>query len=150
MKRVWTLSALLLLSLGACVAPPPPPSAPLAGPAQPVLNSPKYDVARNLLSGQSQQLGNFFSLNPDCSLMGPTTVRVLQQPQHGKVSVIQSDVYPAFPSTNQRYACNLKPVRGEVVIYTSEPGYVGADNAVVEAYFPSANMQTVRYLIQVH
>ncbi len=107
-------------------------------------SDPKFAV-----SGQPQRINFFTSLNPDCTLKGFATVRVLSAPNHGQLTVVQGSDYSSFPENSQRYVCNTKKTEGVVVTYVSTPGYVGADAATIEAIFPGGGHTTYEYAITV-
>ena len=45
------------------------------------------ELARAVASDHKLRLDFLYSLNPDCTSMGFTTVRILDQPKHGKITV---------------------------------------------------------------
>lgn len=93
-----------------------------------------YKVAA---SGQQLLLYQAASANPDCTSTGNVVVRVAAQPEHGRVSVVRSGVFPTFSMTNPRHHCNSRRVPGVKVFYTSRRGYTGPDAAALEVIFPA-------------
>jgi hypothetical protein len=93
---------------------------------------------------------NFLTaVNPDCTPRGEIVSRVVVQPINGSVKISQSSDYPTFSSSNQRYHCNSRPVKGVVVVYTPKPGFIGSDRVVVETFFPSGNVSRVAHNVSV-
>jgi hypothetical protein len=77
--------------------------------------------------------------------MGYPIVRVLAAPSHGSLTTEEATDYPAYTRDNQRYDCNLRKVPGTRLFYQSEPNFTGADTAVVEVIYPSAEARSVTY-----
>jgi hypothetical protein len=92
-----------------------------------------YKVAA---SGQPLILFQGGSTNPDCTSRGNVTVRVVGGPQHGRVSVISTGLFPTFSAYNPRSRCNTRRVAGKQAIYVSRRGYVGPDAVALEAIYP--------------
>lgn len=109
----------------------------------------RFSHPKFAVSGQPQRLNFFTSLNPDCTLKGLATVRVLSAPNHGQLTVVQGSDYSSFPADSQQYVCNTKKTEGVVVTYVSAPGYFGADAATIEAIFPGGGHKTYEYAISV-
>ena len=84
------------------------------------------------VSGKRVRLASMNSLNPDCTLEGYMTVRVVVPPAHGRATVGQGQFYPTYPRANVRSACNSKPAEGVAAWYQSLPGYVGPDIVELE------------------
>ena len=63
-------------------------------------------------SGRPLMLYEAYSTNPDCSSAGQVVLRVAQSPEHGRVSIRQTGVFPRFPEANPRSACNRRRVPG--------------------------------------
>ena len=98
----------------------------------------------------TRQLDRFYSVAPDCSSLGRTSITVTEPPQHGKVSVIYRDQLPSFPATFKLSACNKTPVETTLVLYISDPGYLGDDSTSITATFPNGQTKNVTYPIDVH
>jgi hypothetical protein len=89
------------------------------------------------VSGQPMMLYQANSTNPDCTTMGAVTMRVVGGPQHGRVTVSSTGVFPTFPLNNPRSRCNTRRVAGKKAFYTSRRGYVGSDAVALEVIFPN-------------
>jgi len=76
------------------------------------------------------------TINPDCTTYSQSILRVSQPPQHGRVQIVRSRVFPNFPANNVRSACNQRRVTGLVAFYNPQRGYVGTDSFGLE-YFTS-------------
>jgi hypothetical protein len=100
-------------------------------------------------SGRPLMLYEAYSTNPDCSSAGAVVLRVAQSPEHGRVSIHPSGVFPKFPESNPRSACNRRRVPGVQAVYVSQRGYIGPDHVVLEALFPAGRGVRVTLPIQV-
>ena len=104
---------------------------------------------RVIPSGKQLILFNATSVNPDCSALGNVEVRVAQGPEHGKVSIRRTRVFPNYAAVNLRSACNARRVAGVLVTYVSQRGYVGDDLVVIEVFFPNDRAQRTTIAIRV-
>ena len=104
---------------------------------------------RVIPSGKQPILFNATSVNPDCSALGNVEVRVAQGPEHGKVSIRRTRVFPNYAAVNLRSACNARRVAGVLVTYVSQRGYVGDDLVVIEVFFPNGRAQRTTIAIRV-
>ena len=111
------------LTLFGCVVPqraatPPIPTLSPSGP---------FTVPRTALAGQTTRIDFATSINPDCTVRGIPTVRILTQPVHGTIATSEMDDFSSYPLANPRSACNKSKSRGIRVDYTPVPGYTGPD-----------------------
>jgi hypothetical protein len=83
------------------------------------------------------RLDFIYALNPDCSSVGLPSVRVVEQPQNGKVTVENGTGFSNFPPENQRYECNKRKSEGIAVVYRPNPGFAGADSVTIDIIFPT-------------
>jgi hypothetical protein len=104
-------------------------------------------VARTSVSGSVQKLDFQYSINPDCTSIGETKIRVTKAPSHGTLKIEQGEDYTAFAKNNARYDCNKQKVPGSLVYYQSEAGYTGQDSARVEVSFPEGNLRSISYTL---
>jgi len=100
-------------------------------------------------SGRPLKLYHAYSTNPDCSSAGAVVLRVTQPPQHGRVSISQTGVFPNFPESNLRNACNRRRVPGVQATYVSQRGYLGPDFVGLQALFPNGRERSVMISINV-
>ena len=100
-------------------------------------------------SGRPLMLYQAWATNPDCTSAGTVVIRVAQPPEHGRVTIRQSGVFPRFPESNLRSACNRRRVPGVQAIYVSQRGYVGPDFTMLEVLFPAGRGLRVRLPIRV-
>ncbi len=89
------------------------------------------------VSGLPLRLAHYSALNPDCSSIGETVVRVMKNPEHGAVFVQKGEGYTNFAAANPRNHCNSRPTRGSNLTYVSNPGYTGQDSVAVDVIFPN-------------
>jgi hypothetical protein len=108
-----------------------------------------FELRRAVASGQKLRLDFLFSLNPDCTSMGFATVRVLEEPKHGKITVDEGTGFTNFPQNNQRYQCNKTRSDGVVIVYEPESGFVGTDSIDIDAIYASGSSQKRHYAIEV-
>jgi hypothetical protein len=88
-------------------------------------------------SGKPLILAQPSVLNPDCSSMGAITIKVIEGPEHGRVTAGRASVFPTFPASNPRSQCNTRRVSGASVTYVSQRGYQGTDRVVIEMISPT-------------
>jgi hypothetical protein len=100
-------------------------------------------------SGRPLLLYQAYATNPDCTSAGTVVVRVAQPPEHGRVDIRQTGVFPRFPESNLRNVCNRRRVPGVEATYVSRRGYIGSDFTVLEVLFPAGRGVSVRLPIRV-
>lgn len=83
------------------------------------------------------------SLNPDCSAMGNTVIRVVNKPAHGSTQVESTKDFTNFESTNQRYRCNEHRTAGTALYFTPARDYSGPDSLSFEVIFPTGNTRKI-------
>jgi hypothetical protein len=101
------------------------------------------------VSGRPLKLSFFATVNPDCSSVGQTTIRLTRAPEHGRVSVTQTMDFPNFAPSNVRFACNRRRVAGATINYVSQRGFVGTDSVQAEVISASGNLRQQSYTINV-
>ena len=109
--------------------PPPAPSTQAAQQA--------HEFSRAVASGQKLRLDFLYSLNPDCTSMGFATVRIIEQPKHGRITAANGAGFSTFPHNNLRYECNKRRSDGVIVTYKPDPGFTGTDAVNIDAIFAS-------------
>ena len=131
--------------LAPVVLPPPaalnPSTAP--NPAQPP------DLTKVVATDQRLRVEFLYALEPDCSSMGVTSVRILEPPQHGKLTIENGRAFTGFAKENQRYDCNMRKSGGTLVFYDPEPGFAGNDTITLDIIFPTGQSSRQRYAIDV-
>lgn len=91
----------------------------------------------------------FWSVNPDCSLTGPTTVQIVTPPANGVAEVDIGPAFPAFAKDNIRFKCNQKQYDLPRVWYASKPGYRGPDALDIEVFYPTGGYSKARVTVTV-
>ncbi|GEM_PF-1352709 len=109
----------------------PPPSAPPP-------DGPKK-IVKSAVAGVPLRLDFVTALNPDCTLIGKTVIRVTAKPNHGTARVEDGTGYSSFDAKNQRYHCNEQKTNGELVWYTPAKDYTGPDSISYEIIYPTGN-----------
>jgi hypothetical protein len=104
---------------------------------------------RSPRQSSKHRLDFLYSLNPDCTSVGFATVRIIEQPKHGKITVENGTGFSNFPKDNLRYECNKKRSDGVAVFYEPESEFKGADSVLIDAIFASATSQKRHYTIEV-
>jgi hypothetical protein len=102
-----------------------------------------------VVSGKPLILYYAYATNPDCSSQGTVVMRIAQAPEHGRVSIRQTGVFPAYPESNPKSVCNRRRVRGVQATYVSQRGYTGPDSVVLEVFFPAGSGRRVTLPIRV-
>ncbi len=80
---------------------------------------------------------------------GQLTVRVLEQPQHGTLSIEKGQASTDFPEDDGRAACNTRQSDGTLVFYQSSADYRGADSITLYVVSPLGDAATRHYTIDV-
>jgi len=107
------------------------------------------ELTRAVPAGRQRRLDFVYFLNPNCSSMGLATVRVLEGPTHGKLTVENGTGYPNFSQTSQRYECNRLQADGVAVFYEPNPEFTGTESATIDVVFPSGFSRKRHYAIEV-
>ncbi len=106
-------------------------------------------VQKGAFSGTKQLIGHYIQLTPSCETLGYAAVRVTQPPTNGQVSIEQGEDYPDYKKDNVRFSCDSKKVPAVLLFYTSKPGFVGTDFAVVDAVFADGGLMHREFTISV-
>jgi hypothetical protein len=107
------------------------------------------ELTRVATAEQKLQLDFIHYIWPDCKSVGPVTVRVLEQPQHGALSIEYGQAFTDFPADDKRAACNARESKGTLVFYQPNADYRGADSITVSALSESGHALTRHYSIDV-
>jgi Domain of Unknown Function with PDB structure (DUF3857)/Transglutaminase-like superfamily len=138
------------VSAAAPSVPLAPAAAALAQPSSnPAAPAPILELSRVAVAGQQLRVAFLYDLNPDCSLIGIPTVRIVEEPKSGLVKVDKDAGFPGFPANNPRFKCNSARTDGAVIYYTPNTGFTGADSITVDIIFPDGNAAKRRYAIDV-
>jgi hypothetical protein len=134
-------------------AAPPPAAHPTAisqsPPAGPPGGPHTLEFTRVVAAEQKLRVDFFYDIQPDCSSAGQTTIRILEQPQHGTLTIENGQAFTNFQKDNQRYDCNTRKSDGTLVFYQPNGDYSGADSITLYAIFPFGAAQTRHYAIDV-
>lgn len=93
--------------------------------------------------GQLTQIGIFGRVKPDCT-SGPVVIRVVDQPDHGKMSQRSAKL-----KTDKIARCPPIETSVAVIFYQSNDGFVGRDDVVIEAETDSGQIERYHYKIDV-
>jgi hypothetical protein len=111
--------------------------------------STRYAGSFAVAAGQSSIVGDWLSLNPDCSLVGYPTVSLVTPPGHGTVSIMRGSFFPHYPARNARVACNTQPHPGVEAVYRPAPGAAGPDNFTIAIIFPYGRSVTTDFHVTI-
>ncbi len=104
---------------------------------------------RTVIAGKPFKLHWAYATNPDCSASGDVVIRVVSPPSNGSVAIGRSGVFPNFPESNVRSACNRRRVPATIATYTARRGYTGSDSVSLETIYPSGEVRQVSYSLMV-
>src|SRR5439155_19567710 len=82
---------------------------------------------RVVAANQKLRLDFLYALNPDCTSIGFATVRILEQPKHGRITVENGTGFANFLQNNLRYECNRRRSDGVILIYEPDSDFTGTD-----------------------
>ena len=122
--------------------PPPAPA-----PAQPA--GPKLEFTRTVAADKKLRLDFLYSINPDCTSIGYATVRIIEQPKHGRITVENGTGFTNFAANNLRFECNKQRSEGVAITYEPDPGYLGPDSVNFDAIFAGGTLSKRHYAIDV-
>jgi hypothetical protein len=108
----------------------------------------RLQFARTVPSETNQRIAFLHATNPDCTSSGDINVRVIKQPEHGKVETTPTSHFPGFSKQSNRYKCNQHKVKGMLVNYKAEK-YIGEDAFVILIIYPGGFAREVRYDLSV-
>jgi hypothetical protein len=105
------------------------------------------DVNKSVAAGSVLLLGHFASVNPDCSPLGRTIVRISNAPAHGAVFLREGRGFSVFRGGFEH--CSAVKVEGVSAIYRPQHGYIGADAVGLDVIYPSGSERTENFNITV-
>jgi hypothetical protein len=124
-----------------------------SGAAAPVaFSGPSFNAAsgsKTVIAGRALKLGYWLSLNPDCSSLGRTEVRVASGPERGRLAVKYAADFPTYPATNARSVCNRQRRPATQLWYTAPAGFAGVDHVSAYIVFPSGATRTLSFTVSV-
>jgi uncharacterized protein DUF3857/transglutaminase superfamily protein len=107
------------------------------------------EINRAAVSGQRMRLDFLYSINPDCTSNGFATVRVNEQPRHGRLTFENGTGFTTFLPSNPRVECNKQSSSGVVVTYEADIGYTGPDSFDFDTIFPTGSVSKRHYAVTV-
>jgi hypothetical protein len=107
------------------------------------------ELTRVVAAEQKLRLEFWYSINPDCSSIGQSTVRITEPPEHGKLTIENGQGFTNFPKENQRYDCNTRKSDGVLIFYEPSSGYTGTDSTTLYIIMPTGFTTTRHYSIEV-
>jgi hypothetical protein len=107
------------------------------------------ELTQVVAAERKHRLEFLYSVYPDCSSTGQTTARILEQPQHGTLTIENGQGFTNFSKSNQRYECNSRQSNGMLVFYQPSSGYIRTDSITLSVIFPLGTPSTRHYSIEV-
>jgi Caspase domain len=103
---------------------------------------------RSPKQSNKRSIGTFFSLNPDCTRAVFPTIRIIEQPKHGKITFENGTGFPVYVKDNPRYECNKRRSDGALVFYEPELNFIGTDSVLIEVFY-YASSERQHYALEV-
>jgi hypothetical protein len=97
-------------------------------------------VAR-AVSGKKTLVGTSSAVKPDCTFHAYPYNHVVQPASHGKVDIEHGIVKGNFAKDSDAFMCSNKPVQGNMIYYTSNPGFVGTDQFTLRVTTLNSNQR---------
>jgi Domain of Unknown Function with PDB structure (DUF3857)/Transglutaminase-like superfamily len=136
------------------IFPASPAPAPGAAPAPKTSAAPTpagpLELKRTAAVDQTLLADFLYAINPDCSSIDIASVRTLEAPQHGKLTIAKGSGFSNFPQDNPRHACDRRRSEGMLMYYRPAPGFQGADSVTVEVIFADGGARKRHYAITVN
>src|SRR5262249_39960942 len=95
-------------------------------------------------AGKDIQIGVYVNIQPDCASGPLPTIRLVEPPAHGKVTVKKGN----FNATNYKQ-CLALSVPAYVAFYRSEKDFLGNDSVLLEVRYPSGKQELQHIAITV-
>jgi hypothetical protein len=109
----------------------------------------KVKLSKAALGSSQILLWRNAAINPDCTEVPGVSLSILRQPEHGKATVSDGDVYVAYPPANPRSACNSRKVPGHEAFYQADAGFSGHDRLVLQGASPEGRVREITVDIDV-
>jgi hypothetical protein len=107
------------------------------------------ELTRAVASDHTLRLDFLSALNPDCTSLGFATVRILDQPNHGKITFENGTGFTRFQQDDSRYECNKRRSDGVILTFEPDSGFTGTDSVNIDVIFPSGFSRKRHYSIEV-
>jgi hypothetical protein len=104
-------------------------------------------ASRTVAAGGVLKVGHFANVNPDCSPVGVTVVRLSAPPKHGVVRTASTMGFAHFAGTFE--ICNSRRVAGVSVEYRPDRGFTGSDSFSLDVIYPGGLEQVGSYDVTV-
>jgi hypothetical protein len=118
-----------------------------SAPAQDAMK--KFDFTRYVPSGIKRNLGFYTYINPECSVIDGTEVKMTQGPEHGTVEIVPEENFGSWAKDTVHYKCNEKRIRGFSLYYKSSEGYHGPDRFNVLILYPNGSAYEEHFTVNV-
>jgi hypothetical protein len=107
------------------------------------------ELSRVAAANQKLRVDFLYSINPDCSSIGQTAVRVIEPPKHGSFTFENGQGFTSFPKENPRSECNTRKTDGVIDYYEPEPDFTGTDSFTIDVIYASGTLSKRHYAIKV-
>jgi hypothetical protein len=138
-----TLFALAALGLAGCARQT------VVTQIRPVVFTGTAVLQRAAVSDTRQLLLFLIAVNPDCTIAEGEHAAVTSPPSHGRVDFAPLNDFPYFAPPNPRFKCNDRRLPGEGLYYTSDPGFHGVDQFVLDDISPNGQHMVVTFRVTV-
>ncbi len=126
--------------------PAPKPAQPPAPPA----TAEMLEFKRTAVVDQPLHVDFLYSLNPDCSSIGVVSVRTIEEPKHGSLTISEGSGFSSFPEDNPRRACNRRRSEGMLMYYRPGAGYLGSDSLTVDIIYGDGASRKRHYAVAIN
>jgi len=96
------------------------------------------------VAGSDIRVGIYLHVRPDCTSGALPTIRLIDEPAHGKITIKKANV----SATNYKQCLALE-VPGFVAFYRSSPGFSGTDRLTMEIKFPNGRTEMQKITVTV-
>ncbi|MDE1996087.1 MAG: hypothetical protein KGI75_26550 [Rhizobiaceae bacterium] len=93
----------------------------------PISGAKQQQFSPRVVSGKKTKITGASLVKQDCTFASYPYTGIVTQPNHGKIDIEHGPVASKFPKDSPAYICSGKPVQGNIIYYTSNPGFTGTD-----------------------
>jgi hypothetical protein len=109
----------------------------------------RSEVRRSVFSGNEMQVGQFWTVKPDCSSGPLVDIRIVKAPSHGDVSLQESRSVVELKKEHARAHCNGKSVDALGMFYISKGDFTGTDKMQIEVDYKVGLVRRISIIVNV-
>jgi membrane protease YdiL (CAAX protease family) len=113
------------------------------------IDTPATVVSKEVFAGREARIAAMNYVNTDCSSGPVPDVRIVTSPANGSIRLAQITIPIDRPKSDERFACNGKPVEAMGIFYTSRDGFAGGDTVMLDVDFRHGTVRRITYKISV-